>query len=273
MNTVRLIPARNERGTALIVAMAIVMVLAGLGAVLMNEIRTRSFRTEVHSEDIKSFEAAEAGLDAALRSLNTFGNGCLGLGWTDVNSDGEITAQEQADGPSDGRYKPLKNDNDKYTLASVYQDGHSYDEYDASFIPPRGLAKADKTKVYDSSAPLGYIMKSWPRPQPQEFDFYKHAVTFGDVRYYTIAVSWETDGIDNDGNGLTDVNPLDPSDETYPYDPGERGWFTIYSTGFSNPATPEGKFTTVEAVGQRLIFQNSLQLDAALELQIGEYKP
>ena len=57
---------RQPRGTALIVAMAIVMILAGLSMVLMNEMRTRAQRSEADGEDVKAFEAAEAGMDAAL---------------------------------------------------------------------------------------------------------------------------------------------------------------------------------------------------------------
>src|SRR6185295_15705733 len=77
-----LFPTAAPRGTALIVAMVIVLLLSGLSASLLMEMTTRSERTEVDAEDVKSFEAAEAGLDAAIRNLNTGGNGCIGLGWT-----------------------------------------------------------------------------------------------------------------------------------------------------------------------------------------------
>ena len=72
---------QQPRGTALIVTMTIVLILSGLSLVLLQEIRTRAFRTEVDGEDVKAFEAAEAGLDAAIRNLNTGGTGCIGLGW------------------------------------------------------------------------------------------------------------------------------------------------------------------------------------------------
>lgn len=217
-----LIPSRHPRGTALIVAMAIVMILAGLSAVLMNEVRTRSFRTEVNSEDVKSFEAAEAGIDAALRSLNTDGNGCVGLGWTDVDGDGKITLWEQAGGPNDGRFKPVANSGyakwGGMPNGDILRDGKYWSEVDAAFMAPRGLPVQDKYRQN------GGQVFNLPRAQPQEFNFYRHAVTFGDVRFFTYVIPWDNDGVGNDGNGVMDEN-----------DAGETDWFTIYSTGFSNP--------------------------------------
>ena len=78
-------------------------------------------------------------------------------------------------------------------------------------------------------------------------------MVYGDVRYFTYAVPWKTDGIDNDGNGIVDDDP-------------EKDWYTIWSTGFSNPATPQGKFTTVEMIGRRLPVD--FNIEAALEVQI-----
>src|SRR5438045_3571664 len=57
---------RSPRGSALIVAAALILLLASLSAVLMNEMVTRSLRTEVAEEDLLAFEAAEAGVDAAI---------------------------------------------------------------------------------------------------------------------------------------------------------------------------------------------------------------
>lgn len=230
--------ARPPRGTALIVAMVIVMLLAGLATSLLMEMQTRSERTEADAEDMKAFEAAEAGLDFAIRSLNTGGNGTIGIGWNgDTNDNGKPDAGEVSTG---GWHTGL--------------DGTSF------------YTSSDGRRPKTAAWPNQFTQKNgtviaFPRPEPAEFDFYTHSKVFGDVRYYTYAIPWEKDGVDNDGNGLVDAA-----------DPDEREWFTIYATGFSNPATPDGKFITVEAIGRRVIAVNRLQLDAALELQIGQYK-
>src|SRR5262249_47971483 len=61
---------RSPRGSALIIATALILLLAGLSTILMNEMATRSLRTQVAEEDLLAFEAAEAGIDAALNDIN-----------------------------------------------------------------------------------------------------------------------------------------------------------------------------------------------------------
>jgi hypothetical protein len=61
----------QPRGTALIIAMVVVLLLASLAAVLANEMVTRAFCIEVDQEDLLAFEAAEAGIDAAINDINS----------------------------------------------------------------------------------------------------------------------------------------------------------------------------------------------------------
>lgn len=237
----------RARGTALIVALAIIVLLAGLATTLLFEMQTRNDRSEADIEDIKSFEAAEAGIDAALMSLNTGGNGCLGIGWTsDLNANGFPDSNEVAAG---GWYcgAPANWPTSRGCDGVVYTG--------TGFVAPPGLATADSP---------------YPRPQPQEFDFYTHAVRMGDIRFYTYAVPWGKDGIDNDSNGKTDT----------PTDTGEGDWYTIYATGFSdeylarlsqNPNNPIGRFTTVEVVARKLASQ--FQVQAALSIYAKPHNP
>ncbi len=256
--------SRRIRGTALIVAMAIVMVLAGLSMVLLNEMRTRAFRTEVDGEDVKAFEAAEAGMDAALRSLNTGGSGCLGLGWADsnirpVNRSGAWELGHWTDGGTmdgDMSIGEVAVIGSGEVSAGGWQPGVDGTPYTAvGYVRPEGMAVSNTFRTQGSAVDTAY-----PRPEPTEFDFYKHTIVFGDVRYFTYAVAWALDGVDNDGNGQVD-------------DAAEQDWYTVWATGFSNPATPQGKFVTVEAITQRLSWDASFQVDAALEVQVDEFKP
>lgn len=233
MNTIVNAP-RQTRGTAIIVSMAIVMLLAGLATTLLFEMQTRAERSEADIEDVKSFEAAEAGVDAALQSLNTGGNGCLGIGWTgDANGNGFPDANEITSG---GWHRGL--------------DGVGYSA--SGYQAPPGLETVDSP---------------YARPQPQEFNFYAHGIIMGDIRFYTYAVPWRNDGLDNDGNGVTDG--------TSSTDPNEQDWYTIYSTGFSNdylarlstnPNNPIGRFTTVEIIAKRLSSDANFEVDAALSI-------
>lgn len=234
----------QARGTALIVAMAIVLLLAGLATTLLFEMQTRSDRSEADVEDIKSFEAAEAGVDAALHSINTGGNGCLGFGWNgDLNGDGFPQSNEVSTG---GWYCNAPSQ----WSSNAGLDGVTFSA--TGYINPPGKATKDSP---------------YPRPQPQEFNFYTYAVRMGDIRYYTFAVPWKKDGIDNDNNGVIDGTSTN--------DPNEQDWYTIYSTGFSdeylsrlsrNPNNPIGRFTTVEVIAKQLSSDSKFQVEAALTL-------
>jgi len=263
---------RPPRGTALIVTMVVMILLAALATSLMMELRTRADRTEADLEDIKSFEAAEAGVDAAIKNLNSGGNGCLGIGWwkdnratkeaskgADLNSDGWPQANEVVAGGWHRDIIQVNGENEG--------DGNVCPR--TGYVAPPGMPKADRMVWTDQNNaahddPL-------PRPQPQEFDFYTLSMQFGDARYFTFAVPWKNDGIDNDFDGLADAADLDKS---------EDDWYTVYATGFSsdysmrlstNPANPLGKFTTVEVIVKKLT--STLALDAALEIQIAPYAP
>jgi hypothetical protein len=60
----------QPRGSAVIIAMVLVLLFAGLSVVLMNEMISRSLRVQIAEEDLLAFEAAEAGIDAAVNDIN-----------------------------------------------------------------------------------------------------------------------------------------------------------------------------------------------------------
>ncbi|MCZ7647699.1 MAG: hypothetical protein M5U26_20990 [Planctomycetota bacterium] len=244
---------RADRGTALIVAMVIVLLLAGLATSLLMEMQVRSKRVEADSEDAKAFEAAEAGLDWAMRDLNTGGTGTIGIGWNgDTNGNGLPDDNEVQTGGWHVSNQGTRTANPNGPWGC---DG-------AGFYPVTDPRRPKTAAFMNQFRQKDGTVKRNPRPEPAEFDFYTHSRVFGDVRFYTYAISWENDGIDNDGNGLIDGNDPD----------NERLWYTIYATGFSNPATPDGKFITVEAIARKVVTQNKLILDAALELQVNKFQ-
>jgi len=267
---------RPPRGTALIVTMVVMILLAALATTLLLELSTRADRTEADLEDIKSFEAAEAGLDAAIKSLNNGGNGCLGIGWwvttrateeaskvADLNSDGWPQANEVTGG---GWHRDI-------IQVNGADEGDGMVCPRTGYVAPPGMPKADRMAWTDGGGTAHD--DPMPRPQPQEFDFYSLSMQFGDARYFTFAVPWGNDGIDNDFDGFTDGHAQEKENGL-----DEKDWYTIYSTGFSsdysmrlstNPTNPLGKFTTVEAIVKKLT--STLMLDAALEIQIAPYAP
>lgn len=295
MRTFGLFSRRSQRGTALIVVMAIVMLLAGLATVLLNDMTTRSKRTDWDAEDVKAFEAAEAGLDAAIMKINAGQCPNLGLGWRvptvypppatdpDVlqgflmpakilagvpNPNGTWQLGRWKDGnrnnaiDAGGEWTPAPNTDIPAGAWQPSMDNVPFPET-SGYVRPKGAWVADT---------FGSTTYTWPRPQPTEFNFYNSATTFGDVRYFTYAIPWIADGIDNDGNGHIDGINNDGVQATVQRQSTESDWYTIYSTGFSNPSTAEGKFVTVEATVQRVSFQNTFNVDSALEFQVGPYK-
>ena len=280
-------PSRSQRGTALIVAMAIIMLLAGLGTVLLMDMSSRSKRAEGDAEDVKAFEAAEAGLDAAIMRINADQCPCVGLGWRvaptppnpttelDITRGILIPARISAGVPSPGgtwqigRWKDTVQRNGLVDLGE-WTPVITSDVTAGGWVPAMDNQPFPETGGYKrpigawAADKFGSTINPWPRPQPSEFNFYAHAMTYGDVRYFTYVIPWASDGIDNDRDGNIDGAGNSKT---------EVDWYTIYSTGFSNPSTPEGKFITVEASVQRANFKNTFDVDSALEFQVAPYKP
>jgi len=240
---------RQPRGTALIVSMVLVLLLSGLAVALFGDMQVRTTRASYNMEDVKSFEAAEAGLDSAIKDLNNGGTGCLGVGWTDTNKDGIPQSSEiPADGYRGGIPDTTKPATDpmRYPNDGLRYTGNSY-------IAPKGGAFHDSIIIHS----VKYYMA---RPQPAEFDFYKYSVKLGDTSFYTWAVPWQNDGIDNDGSGVAD-------------DASEKDWYTIYATGYCRMTNGEGKFTTVEAIVQRISYAAAFNVPAALTIELAPFTP
>ncbi len=260
---------KSARGTVLIVVMAIVMLFAGLSSAMLMDLQTRSNRTEADKEDVKSFEAAEAGLDAAIANLNVGGNGCLGIGWYEAGKRSTEGNLDKADLVDDGAGSATDNgfpDSDEVVHGGwhVGMDNQPYDFKSDGYEAPLARAVRDQMVRLENGNPKTYDL---PRPQPREFNFFVHAIHYGDVRYFTYTIHWGKDGIANDQD-----NEIDEEDE--------QDWYTIYSTGFSSlylerlstdSNSPLGRFSTVEAIVSRLT--HTLEMKAALELQFAPKKP
>ena len=296
--------ARHPRGTALMLAIVVIVVLVSLSGLVVHQVMVRAQRSEVVIEDTKAFDAAEAGLDAAIRDLNSGGSGCLGLGWNaggktlrvigkagfysgqtkawDIavwddsvggggNADCAIDANELKTPAAAGLTGPVVGTGgwDPASSDGVLFAGNSiYDTNQQQGAPVYDRFKSASTGHGTSHDDSNCTCPHWPRPQPREFDFYKHAVTYGDIRFFTFAIPWECDGIDNDGTG--------PSNDDNSW---EKGWYTVWSTGFVNNRRPDGsygrvyKFSTVETVVKRVFNLSRLAPGSAVEFQIAPYNP
>jgi hypothetical protein len=294
----RIMDETDRRGTALMLALVVIVLLVGVAGVAMQQVLARAQRSEVVIDDAKAFEAAEAGLDAAIRDLNAGGSGCLGLGWTTnglalrvIGKPNFFTGQTGAwdiavwdDSSAGGGNEDcaidaneLKKPNftvigpggwDPASSDGVLFAGQVYIDNQQQGSPVYDRFKSKTTGHGVSHTDANCNCPHWPRPQPREFDFYKHAVTAGDIRFFTFAIPWECDGIDNDGVGVPNGD-----------DSWEKGWYTIWSTGFVNNRRADGtyarvyRFATVEACVRRVFNLSKLAPGAAVEFQIAPYSP
>jgi type II secretory pathway pseudopilin PulG len=227
------IPNRQERGTAMIVAMAVVLLLASLSTVMMSEMVTRSTRVEVQQEDMLAFEAAEAGVDAAINDINQ--TPTIPLVWNGT---------------------PVKTANDRPVV--IHDPARK----------PGCLGTRNWNKNVDDLLPAGprganYVARPTWKSVPIGGIFHDTNITpqsLGDVAFFTYAVDWLSDGVDNDGNGLID-------------DPNERNKFTIYSTGIhrgmvKTGTTQTGRIITVQVIVQAKDRDLPALPSGPLELQI-----
>lgn len=228
----------QPRGTALIVAMVIVLLLASLSTVLMSEMLTHSMRVEVQQEDMLAFEAAEAGIDAAINDINQSPTIPLVINGLAIKTPNgiPIAVHNPANRPGclgTKSWNPASDD----LLPSV----RSVD------YVPRPTWKAVET----TPAGGGTAIFHDPNITPQ---------SLGDVAFFTYAIDWRTDSVDNDGNGQVD-------------DANERNKYTIYSTGIHRGmlkagVTEAGRIITIQVVVQAKDRDIPAIPNGPLELQI-----
>lgn len=270
----------SARGSALIVALAIVLLLASISAVLVSEMTTRAKNIEVDLEDIKAFEAAEAGIDAALHDINSAPvyqphmvdqyvpppsglpqtrrhPSCLGQ----LNANGTMPTYPGYPlmGPQSG--KPLtvhvakRADGGKPGCLGTSNWNPATDDLDANgrptWRPLQMRNAAGNLLVYQSGTLAG-------RPRYCEDNIVPQSL--GSVAFFTYAVDWFHDGADNDGDGMLDGH-------------NERNKYTVYSTGIhrgitQSGVTESGKVVTIEVMVQALDKDFEQVPHGALEVQI-----
>lgn len=154
----------DERGSALLSVMILVVVMTGLIWYLLADSAGKMRDTVGLVEASQSFQVAEGGLDRAVADLNAGGSGCLGT-------------------------------------SAWIPGSHDWN----------GNGRPD-----------------FGEPNVTE-------ISLGTSRYFTHAVNWFTDGVDNDGlNG--------------PDDAGEEGYFTIVAAGVEDSQSRYGASTVIEAI-------------------------
>lgn len=258
----------SARGSALIVALAVVVILAGISSVLVSEMTTRAKNVEVDLEDIKAFEAAEAGVDAALHDINsapvyqptmtsaavtaTRHSSCTGV----VNSTGVVQngTGTPLTGPDSG--KPLtvhvlqRADGTKPGCLGTSAWSVTSNDLDANKRPTwRSQQMTNST---------GTPLTVSGRPRYCEDNIVPQAL--GNVAFFTYAVDWFHDGVDNDGDGMVDSH-------------NERNKYVVYSTGVhrgitQSGVTEAGKVVTIEVMVQALDKDFEQLPHGALEVQI-----
>lgn len=287
---------RQPRGSALIVALALVALLASLSSVLMSEMSTRAKHVEVDLEDIKAFEAAEAGIDAALNDINSSPvyqpymtgpavtinnisqpppNATRDLSSTgEMNSNGSMPTMTGVPlvGPTSG--KPLT------VHVAKRQDGTRPGCLGTSnWVRP--TYDANDNRLTDGDDIDGNNRPTWrsqqlrnsvgtalnfPSGKPRYCEDHIEPLALGNVAFFTYAIDWFHDKRNNDkgvnglGDGLID-------------DRNERNKYTIYSTGIhrgitQGGVTEAGKVVTIEVNVQALDRDFEQLPNGALEIQV-----
>lgn len=269
----------QPRGSALIVALALVALLASLSSVLMTEMTTRAKHVEVDLEDIKAFEAAEAGIDAALNDINS----------SPVYQPYMAPPAIVVKGVSQPQSNARRVSNGELTTSGSLMSGNTYG---VPLVGPDSgkpltvhiARKADGTKpgnlgtsnwnatandIDGNNRPTWRSLQLRSSSGAQQF-FANGSVRYcednivpqslGNVAFFTYAVDWFHDGIDNDGDGNSD-------------DRNERNKYTIYSTGIhrgitQGGVTEAGRVVTVEVNVQALDRDFEQLPSGALEIQI-----
>jgi len=277
--------SNRPEGSALIVALAIVLLLASVSTVVVMEMSTRARNVEVDLEDIKAFEAAEAGIDAALHDINSAvvyqpkmydaamtrrDPNCLGQ----LNADGSMPAYSgyALVGPNSG--KPI----------TVHVARKASTNCDPNCSRPGCLGTSLWTAADDLD---GNGRPTWSSQPLNEMDAYHHVIrdghgnphklhhlsgalrycedhivpqSLGNVAFFTYAVNWFHNGVDDDNDGVVDGH-------------AERNKYTIYSTGIhrglvQSGVTEAGKAVTIEVIVEAMDKDFEQLPHGALEVQI-----
>ncbi|HYG73438.1 MAG TPA: hypothetical protein VEK08_00290 [Planctomycetota bacterium] len=263
---------RKPKGSALIVALALIALLASISAVLVSEMTTRAKHVEVDLEDIKAFEAAEAGIDAALFDINSSDTYNP---WVEANP--TVPPNQTPSAVKPPLSKPyarrvskgvLPNSQDPAVIGSAIPliapetqrpirvhvarraDGTKPGCLGTSaWMPSHDLDKNGRPTW--RSIPMtnsnGEQLKYSSGPNAGKPRYCEDGIVpqaLGSVAFFTYAIDWYHDGIDNDADGVVD-------------DRNERNKYTVYSTGIhrgimQSGVTESGKVVTVEVIVQAL---------------------
>ncbi|HYG76563.1 MAG TPA: hypothetical protein VEK08_16280 [Planctomycetota bacterium] len=286
----------------MIVAMVLVMLLATLSTVIVNEMTIRAKHVEVDLEDIKAFEAAEAGIDAALCDINSCPIYQPRMTGPTTRDDGTLIIPEPSRDKNNSRGflyengQPTNAANPNGGVALVTPMSkkpitvHVARKRDGTFPGCIGTTQwvesiiaVDGTRTKTSNtfdlvqeSPRRPTWKSAPLRSSNGADLRFPDGTLrycedgivpqalGKVAFFTYAIDWFHDGIDNDLDGVVD-------------DKNERNKYTIYSTGIhrglsQSGVTQSGKVVTIEVVVQAQDKNIEIFTPGALTVPIGRHK-
>jgi hypothetical protein len=269
----------HPRGTALVLAMTLIILLGSFAAVLVSEMDMRSDLVEVDLEDMKAFEAAEAGIDAALADINlspayqprmtgaVAGNPA---GSAERRASWGIQPNPTAQDPlCPAGSTPLKAPDPKpypiYVHVRQRADGTKPGCLGTSDWTPNNDYNLDGRPTWKSVA-----FRNLKTPSDPNYYFCEpHVVPqiLGDAAFFTYAIDWFHDGVDNDRDGFG------PGGASVADNRAERNKYTVYATGihvgrFRNGITEAGRVVTLEVNVQAMDDELFPFPSAALEVQV-----
>jgi len=280
----------------MIVAIFIIALLASMSTVLVTEMSIRARHVEVDLEDIKAFEAAEAGIDAALFDINASPTYAPYMDTQLITSPPTYPAEPApnarrtsngimidgalASGNTTG-YKlvgPQTKKPIKIHITRKADGGKPGCLGTTNWIPPprdsSGNRSSNGSDIDGNDRPTwrslplkdssGNELSYTSGPLAGRKRYCEDGIvpqSLGSVAFFTYAVDWFHDGTDNDGDGVID-------------DRNERNKYTIYSTGIhrgitQSGVTEAGKVVTVEVVVQALDKDRFVFTPSALRIPIG----
>jgi len=230
----------QPRGSAVIIAIVLVLLFSGLSVVLMNEMISRSLRVQIAEEDLLAFEAAEAGIDAAINDINQSPTVPLNIGGVQVyTNDGHpiYVHQWSYDGNPANRANWIRPGclGTQYwmpackagsPLVPVPPTDPNFDPRD-NLIPSGPVGSDYVSRPMWKSFPTGTFVpvipfNSNPTGPNMAHENYITPLSLGDTAFFTYAIDWLHDGKDN--------NPF-PGQPATIDDPSERNKYTVYATG------------------------------------------